>query len=98
MTERHTFNHNNSRTHEGALLIDDARVDVMGANGGHFERPPTPEMLKKREIGQAAINTTLMRKALLENAQLQILEQERKFYAEPVSKEDIVQNNYDLAR
>lgn len=88
MTERHTSNYNHRRTHEGAPLEYGAQVEHL----------PSPEILKTREVGQAAINTTLMRRALLMNTQLQVLEQERNFYPDPVAKEDIVQNNYDLAR
>ena len=98
MTERYTSNHNNSRAHEGALLENGVQLDVMGANGGRFERPPTRAELLRVDIGKAAANSFVMRQALLQgNAQLQVLEQEREFYPDPVAKKDIVQNNYDLA-
>lgn len=97
MTERYISNHNNSRTHEAAPFKEGAQVDVMGANGGTFERPPTRAELLRADIGKAAANSFVMRQALLRNTQLQVLEQEKNFYPDPVAKKDIVQNNYDLA-
>ena len=95
MTERYTSKYN-LRTHESAPLINGVQVDVMSANGGTFERPPTRAELLRADIGKAATNSTLMRQALLRNTQLQVLEQEKNFYPDPVAKKDIVQNNYDL--
>lgn len=87
MTER-ISNHNNRRTHEGAPLEDGVRLDVMGANGGRFERPLTHEALARREIGQAAINTTIMRKALL---------QQTDFIREPLTSTDMSKDKFELA-
>ena len=97
MTERYISNHNHSRAHEGALLEDGVQLDVMNAHGGRHERPPTRAELLRADIGKAAANSFVMRHALLRNTQLQVLEQEKNFYPDPVAKKNIVQNNYDLA-
>jgi len=91
---------------EGSALEDGAQVDLQpkyksenlapqgeaqrtGATGQTWERPPSPEMLKRNEVGQAAVNVTVMR--------ADALHRQKKFYQEPLTQKDMIQDNFGLA-
>lgn len=59
----------------------------VGATGQTWERPPSPDTLKRNEIGQAAVNVTVMREALL---------RQKEFYQEPLTEKDMTSDNFEL--
>lgn len=87
MNERRISNHDNLQTHKGAPLENGVQVDLMGANGGRFERPPTRAELLRADIGKAATNTAIMREALL---------RQKEFYRDDLTEADMTKDNFEV--
>lgn len=64
--------------------------EVAGSKLETVKRPLTPEMLKRNDIGQAAVNVVVLRDALLK---------QKDFYPNDLLTEaDIKRENFDLAK